>query len=523
MRLAKTSLAWALRHIERFGDTDIFPLPFEFEAARASWGTLLPELENVDVSNYQTGEFRRALTPKSRYGFRVATQLHPVDSIIFSALVYEIAKDLEASRVPKRLDVVMSHRIKRSPGGQLYDPGYNFECFKARLRALCAEKPKWWVVSTDIADFYNRIYHHPLQNALGAATKKGQHVKAIMRMLSQWTYGVSYGIPVGPAPTRILAEVVLADVDRALLDEDIEFCRFSDDFRLFAKSEREAFSQLAKLANYLHENHGLHLSERKTDITTVERFVQRHLEGNRPGDSARLSDQVGQILETYGRKEDAYAALDVNELPEELVRELDALNLNDVLRDQVNDNRIFDNFAVSIALRRLAQLKDATVLDLVVDSIESLTTVLPQVINFVQKVTPLDRREEIGARLLRAIEEGASGHKEYQEAWLLSMFVDDASWNNRDALVRLLPRLSDDISRPMLLQAVGIASHAHWFRSSRRTIQSLGGWQRRAFLRGAMCMSQDEYTHWVNSLIPRLDSFDQTVAKHCLSERAKLP
>lgn len=69
MRLKKTSLKWALNHVERFGDTDIFPLPFEFAAIRAEWSTILPELESIDVAEHQVGDFRRALTPKSRYGF----------------------------------------------------------------------------------------------------------------------------------------------------------------------------------------------------------------------------------------------------------------------------------------------------------------------------------------------------------------------------------------------------------------------------------------------------------------------
>ena len=94
MHLKKASLKWALAHVERFGDTDIFPLPFEFAAIRAEWSSILPELEAIDLETHQVGDFRRALTPKSRYGFRLATQLHPIDSILLAALVYEVAKDL---------------------------------------------------------------------------------------------------------------------------------------------------------------------------------------------------------------------------------------------------------------------------------------------------------------------------------------------------------------------------------------------------------------------------------------------
>jgi hypothetical protein len=517
MKLSALSLNWALAHVERFGDTDIFPKPFEFEAIRWDWGQLLPELTEIDLLDYPTRPFRRTLTPKSRYGFRVATQLDPLDSLLFAALVYEIAKDLEQFRIPAKSQIVMSHRIKRSKDGQLYDPSYNFDSFKDLLRVKSEARPDGWVATTDISDFYNRLYHHPLENALKAATKKNDHVAAIMRLLGQWNFSVSYGVPVGPAATRILAEVAISDVDYALIDEGIDFCRFSDDYRIFAPTEKDAFRALAVLAKYLHENHGLTLSERKTDILQVSRFVDRHIEGTRPGDSVRLADQVAKILEKHGHEEDLYALLTVEELSDDLVRELDELDLNTVLQDQMHVGRMVDAFAVSIALRRLAQLEDATLLDLVVENIHQLPTVLPQVVHFIAKVTPESRRSEIGALLIDRIASGASGHEEYERSWLLSLFLEDASWGNRNLLVKLLTSILDDISRPTLLQALGVASHPSWFRSTRREVQNMGGWQRRSFIRGAMCMEADEYTHWVRSLLTRLDLLDQAIARFCLA------
>ena len=80
MKLGVTSLKWALAHIERFGDTDIFPVPFEYRAIRSDWGELLPELLDIDLERYPARALRRTLTPKSRYGFRLATQLDPIDT-----------------------------------------------------------------------------------------------------------------------------------------------------------------------------------------------------------------------------------------------------------------------------------------------------------------------------------------------------------------------------------------------------------------------------------------------------------
>ncbi len=39
-QLQPESLDWAFTHTQRFGDTDIFPVPFEYEAIKHSWSGL---------------------------------------------------------------------------------------------------------------------------------------------------------------------------------------------------------------------------------------------------------------------------------------------------------------------------------------------------------------------------------------------------------------------------------------------------------------------------------------------------
>ena len=91
------------------------------------------------------------------------------------------------------------------------------------------------VAVTDIADFYPRIYHHRLDNALQVATSKSNHIKALKQLLSGWNKTESYGIPVGSAPSRLLAELVMTDIDQALLAQGIDFIRFNDDYRIFPR------------------------------------------------------------------------------------------------------------------------------------------------------------------------------------------------------------------------------------------------------------------------------------------------
>ena len=39
LTLHERSLDWALAHALRYGDTDVFPLPFEYEAIKHDWSS----------------------------------------------------------------------------------------------------------------------------------------------------------------------------------------------------------------------------------------------------------------------------------------------------------------------------------------------------------------------------------------------------------------------------------------------------------------------------------------------------
>ena len=115
------------------------------------------------------------------------------------------------------------------------------------------------------------------------------------------------------------------------------------------------------------------------------------------------------------------------------------------------------------------------------------------------------------------IRSGVNCHLEFQRSWLLSLFAEDDSWNCRGELVPLLNQVHSEVSRPMLLLALGAAGQSQWFRSNRRRLLSMNGWERRTFIKGALAMSSDEYKHWIHSVLPSLQPLDAAVAQHCLT------
>lgn len=115
--VSEQSLDWALTHLSNFGDTDLLPTPFEFEAIKAHWTAVKRYLRGIELSDFTARASRRYLVPKPGGGFRIAVQLDPLDSVLYTALVHESANLIEAARIPKGRNIALSYRINPTPDG----------------------------------------------------------------------------------------------------------------------------------------------------------------------------------------------------------------------------------------------------------------------------------------------------------------------------------------------------------------------------------------------------------------------
>ena len=131
------------------------------------------------------------------------------------------------------------------------------------------------MTNTDIADFYQRIYLHRIENCLDTATANKGVKRFVEKLIKQVRSKQSYGIPVGGTASRLIAEAVLADTDNALAGEGIEFTRFVDDFCVFVKPDQAPYSILAFFADQLAASEGLSLNAQKTKLFTIEEFQQQ--------------------------------------------------------------------------------------------------------------------------------------------------------------------------------------------------------------------------------------------------------
>lgn len=134
-----------------------------------------------------------------------------------------------------------------------------------------ADFGKKYRIKTDITNFFHSIYSHSLPWALVGHTeaKKTQFDK------STWHYQIdrstrlcqrneTKGIPIGPATSSILSEIILFKVDEELrLNKGYQFSRYIDDYTAYVEDDTEADRFLLDLAAELGK-YTLTLNPKKT-------------------------------------------------------------------------------------------------------------------------------------------------------------------------------------------------------------------------------------------------------------------
>ncbi len=269
----QSSIRYAVNHIATHGDTDVFPFPIENHIFRDNPDGATQVLVDVhnefdDRLHVEAPLAQSALSPVGYTGFRWATQLDPMWNAYLLALTIALAPRIESARAPE--DVVFSHRFKRDDESFNLFARNGYLAFQEASRESASECR--WVVATDIADFYARVYHHRLENALRDVDTTSDTTR-VMKLLGFWSSGTSYGLPIGGPAARTLSEALLTRTDQLLMDLPYHFHRYADDYRFFVDSKQSAHRALAELSNILVRNEGLALSRAKTRIMTRAEFL----------------------------------------------------------------------------------------------------------------------------------------------------------------------------------------------------------------------------------------------------------
>lgn len=262
MHLSQVSVEWALDSVSAKSDSDLFPPSPELSAIQPHRQNLVDALTGADLQNLALGPNRRFLVPKDEVSYRQATQLDPQDAVVLTALIHEFGAGIESRRVSN--SQVFSYRFRPSDNGSLYEETSGWNKFWNRVHGNAFMDST--VVYCDIADFYNQIYHHTLENQLIESRFPNQAIKWIMTLCESSTAGVSRGLPIGPHAVHLLAEATLIPVDNALLSHGLDFVRYADDIAVFVEDQDAARAAFATVAHTLDKQQRLMLQRHKSRI-----------------------------------------------------------------------------------------------------------------------------------------------------------------------------------------------------------------------------------------------------------------
>lgn len=209
----------------------------------------------------------RLLAPSGPHGFRITTKIHPFWNLYLNGLGIAIAEANEKHRSTR----AHSYRLA-SQGPGFFDRTRSWRTYKlATLDEPNLNVESAVVIQTDVASFYEHIYHHRLENFVHDLAPGSTLATQIDRILSKLAAGRSFGLPVGGQCARILAEVMMTPIDRSLTDAGIIWHRYVDDYTLICRSQQDAYKALSALSHTLAD-YGLSLNRSKTTFLSAGHY-----------------------------------------------------------------------------------------------------------------------------------------------------------------------------------------------------------------------------------------------------------
>lgn len=491
----------AIKNIAVHGDTDVFPFPFErhifFDKPKECKQILLDIHKNFEkFLAQQTPSTSETLTQVGYTGFRWATQIEPFWNAYYLALLISIAKKIEDIRLPTSDKAVFSYRyFWDDENAKLFqDSTWN----DYRKRGVELSNEFEYVVVTDIADFYPRIYHHRIENALIRLENVSDTPKRIMSLLKSFAGNVSYGLPVGGPASRILAELALVSTDTLLSRRRINFCRYADDYAIFCKDKSEAYKMLVFLSEKLH-NEGLALQKKKTKILTTSEYREIYSLLD-PADSHLATEE--QKLLNISLRYDPYSET-ADEDYETLKTAIGEVDILGILGREVLKTTI-DPVVSKQAIKAIGVLNEEAKLGAITtlldkDNLVVLSPVFVTVMRAVKglyKDIPESGQNFIDDALIKLYD--SKSHLLSVDL-NISYFIQALSVRNTELKEQILIDIFENTTKPFIKRQIILIMAdwgcAYWLTDIQKQYGSFGEWERRALILSSYKLG-DEGSHW---------------------------
>jgi hypothetical protein len=529
LKLKENYLEWALKHLRKYSDSDFYPRIFEFAAISHNWQQVKEFILSLDLDKYCPKSPVISTAQKPNGTFRIAHQLDPIDSIIYTALIREICETVEGYRIAENLKIACSYRIKPDSEGSFFGSDTGWDTYISRSEELSKKYQSGYVITADITDFYNQISIHRIRNLIEEASKGifKKQAKTLERFLLNLNKETSKGIPVGPYPSIILAELIMASIDNKIWTYTKDFVRYVDDIRIFFANREQAIIVLQELTHYLYSSHRLVFSGEKTKISRMNNFRQELLRNEEKEENAAIMKKTDEmVLEKIIVRLDYAVPYDSFDYDEEYEKAL--AEIIDEEKFQLLSETYYELFVKSVSsspidfvlirhiLRKAARYRIRNLISLVLDNFERLLPVIRETVIYLNAVI----NDKISANQKKQFKSILSAY--YMRMPFVNLWVSHLLQNKRFSRVNLQLSYDEIISiRGKALTAISRLDTT-WVRDFRDNIDVLGPWDRRAVLYSSSILPSDEMKHWVSSAAASGDIIDKSISSYLIAQNKSL-
>lgn len=495
----------ALENVSKEGLTDIFPAPFEVSLLKNEQfrdfltSQVRARINSKSLAGLKVYPISHVLFPKKdAYDFRRAALIQPVDTIVYLALTLMYADVIERHRIKKRYKVVFSYRFKPK-NGYLFDAGYSYTSFQAHVADRQKSRKAKVLVKCDISNFYDRLNIHRLESTLLSLPIDNKLVKLTNELLLFWANRDSYSLPIGGNASRILAEASLIAVDDYLRSLKVQFCRFVDDYRLFAPDAKTAHAWLTILVERLYLE-GLTINPSKTIIEDISKKTKSLAAVSEEARQVANELRQGRIIVGYSgtipTKFRELSEREINELKEVATEELE---------ERITKNQILQPDDVRRFLRIVVASGDYSKLSLYQSLVEKFPQFTPLLVDLLikkEELVSVELKDSMRGYFSTLLSEGVK----YPEYMLVSIvrLLGAKGFSNTAALMELFRSLRRNsgayIGRAVLDALSGNTSRTDVL-EIRQYYPRADLWEKRAIIKIVnSTLSEEEKRPWLKNV-----------------------
>lgn len=524
LTLKENDVEWALKHLRLYSHSDFYPRIFEFDAISHNWQQVKEFILSIDLNKYYPKSPMINLAPKTNRTFRIVHQLDPIDSIFYTALVRELCETIENYRIPESAKIACSYRIKPDLEGSFFSKETGWESFLSQSQKFAKKYKSGYVIVADITDFYNQIYTHRITNLIEEAGSGflDKQARVMENFLLALNNNTSRGIPVGPYPSIILSELIMASIDKKILTYTDNFVRYVDDIRIFFANREDAIFTLHELTQYLYSFHRLVLSGEKTNIYPMKKFSEDYLRNEEKEEkravrvkAEELADEkMYELLNDLG----PYDSFDYDEEYEKALTEVMDDEKIKLLSDSYTD--IF-NKSISVpidfilirhVLRKSKKYRIRSLVPMVLDNFEKMLPVIREVIIYLNAVI----NDEIVSRHKSKFGNILLGH--YMKLPFVNLWISYLLQNRHLSTINLSKNYGKVQSIRDRALIARTRQDTTWIRDFRDNIHVLGPWDKRAVLYSSSILPSDEMKPWISISAASGDIVDRSISSYLISQ-----